>query len=805
MRKYLFIFAFVALALAACNKETELDNPAPIAQTITLTASGEAFSEVDMNGVPTKGTLNAAGNFLWATGDQIGVRLYKGTNWNGTWTAYGNYEARDATFTLKDGFDGLPSGDFQSNDSSADTDQYVNWGYAAFYPRFSNNISNSDGKVYFELKKVYENYTSGTCLMPMVACLGDGSDNSRPADISLKHVGAGVRVTLKDVPANANQASLTVTGKNIVNGTANTDWYGVNPANAGTDAISATDGTGENTVYLKFATASDKRDITFIFPLPTVDLSGGITLKLYYDSGAAEPTEFWHKTAGTKTPLPALGRCDLLDLPELTVNGWKTLGTGRFIDNFLWSKITSDDSSPIVDKDVPGYVNVTIEQKADDPYTFRLVDPYGAAATQFGYTSANAENRDPYFEFTVAGFTQGSAVTNFETHKTGFAIDSGNNPELVYATNYDSVLAASNDKVVLGGETAPKIVQLAPIYRHNATAYYYTQYLNNRKGVFRIIFPGVDGYTCSLTPASGCTARLDKLSWANGSSSARVRIIASEYTDYEIASPIVNEYYIGNYPGAKDAATSSGTWNGDSLTGVTVNGSSIPSGVVYLTWYAVDSSSENYVYDQGRTKVYYINKTDYDKYVKSHTFNYGETTAAGTWKYGTIEFGLSDNPTKGQLILKDVDGMTSVAANTRLTADHPLWTAMGSWLAHGTGDYAYSADRVLNGKTIYGIFNNNRLSFATNSDNEFFNYSVDGVSGHTAKVIIFSNDGSTSDLPQELAFDITSDKLTLAHDYLVARWIGYYWNGSTVTNNGGKASKPLAQKDGDQRPYISLE
>lgn len=799
MKKILFPIAFGALIISSCSKETEIEQEVsqdPITNGAYVRAIGEDYSAQDINGT-TKATLNNGGEFLWAEGDQIGVRLYKGTAITGTDGGSG-FGAYDATFTLNAEDAGKTSGELTC--STTPMDEYLK-AHAAWYPRYGEEANKTnvggDTKLYFYLREWYDSYSSGTSLMPMMADMSSwGQANP---NIALKHVGAGIRVTLKGVPAIANQVSLTVNGKNIWG------WYTIDdPSQAGSASISAGDGTN-STIYLKFATASDPRDITFIFPLPTVDLSGGITLKLYY----GDPhTELWSKTAGTKTPLPALDRGDLLDLPDLPVAEWKTLGTGRFIDNFLWSKITSDGYNVTVGKDVPGYVNVTIQQNVSDPKTFRLVNPYGAAATQFGYTSANAANRDEYFVFTVAGFAQGDRVTNFETHRTGFAIDSGHsNPELVYAKTYNSEWDPSNDMVVLGGETAPKIVQLAPVYRYNgsSTAYAYSSHLNNRKGVFRIIFPGVDGYTCSLTPASGCTARLDKVSWANGSSSVRMRIVASQYTDYEVASPIVNDYYIGNYPGAKDAAGSSGTWSGASLTNTTVNGSSIPSGVVYLTWYAVDSSSENYVYDQGRTKVYYINKTDYDQYVKSHTFHYGETSAAGAWKYGTIEFGLSDDPTKGQLILKDVDGMTSVAANTRLTADHPLWTAMGTWLAHGTGDYAYAADRVSDGNTYYGVINNNRISFATNSDFEFFNYSVDGVSGHTAKVIIFSNDGSSSDLPTELAFDITSDKLTLAHDYLVARWIGYYWNGSTVTNSGGRASKPLAQKDGDQRPYISLE
>lgn len=320
MKKILFAFALCAMTVAACTKEQEENITTPTGKTVTLHASMEAFSEIDPSGVATKGTLNAAGNFLWATGDQIGVRLYKGTTYDGTDSGSG-YGAWDGTFILDDGFDGLSAGDFTCSNS---LDEYVHWGYAAFYPKFSNNVSNGDKKVYFELKKVYDGYVSGTCLMPMVANLNIAPDglNGRPTDINFKHVGAGLRVTLKDVPAAANQVSLTVAGKNIVNGETNTAWYGINPANAGTDAISATDGS-DSTVYLKFATAASKRDMTFIFPLPTVDLSGGITIKLYYDNGIDEHAEFWSRTAhpvAPATPLPALTRGQLLDMPDVPVN-----------------------------------------------------------------------------------------------------------------------------------------------------------------------------------------------------------------------------------------------------------------------------------------------------------------------------------------------------------------------------------------------------------------------------------------------------------------------------------------------------
>lgn len=305
MKKILFAIALGAIMVVSCTKE--LENNTSAGQTVTIRATSEPYTEIDPNGVVTKGTLDAEGHFIWATGDEIGVRLYKGDNYNET---NSGFTPKDATFILS-GDGGSSEGTFTY--SGSESLDWVNWGYAAFYPKFDSNISNENGNVYFHLKNFYDGYVSGTCLMPMVAN-ASGVGVYRPSAFSFKHVGAGLRVTLKDVPADAIQASLTVTGKNIA------AWYGVNPANAGTDCIAATDGT-DDTVYLKFGTASEKRDITLIFPLPTVDLSGGITLKLYYDkSGETYPVEFWSRTAGTGTPkLPALTRGQLLDMPDITI------------------------------------------------------------------------------------------------------------------------------------------------------------------------------------------------------------------------------------------------------------------------------------------------------------------------------------------------------------------------------------------------------------------------------------------------------------------------------------------------------
>ena len=292
------------MSLIACNKQQIDTNIDSSSKKIVIRAVGENYDLVSQDGA-TKATINASKQIEWAAGDMIGVRLYKGSAITGTDGGSG-YGAWDATFTLDAADAGKTNGSFTC---PSPTDEWLK-AYAAWYPRYEDadqtNIG-GDAKLYFYLRSWYDSYTSGTSLMPMMADMSGWSESN--TDISFKHVGAGVRVTLKDVPGAANQASLTVNGKNIAG------WYTVeDPTTAGIATISAGDGTN-STVYLKFATASAKRDMTFIFPLPTVDLSGGIEIKLYYDT---DHKEFWSRKAST-VPV-ALGRGEVLDMPDITVN-----------------------------------------------------------------------------------------------------------------------------------------------------------------------------------------------------------------------------------------------------------------------------------------------------------------------------------------------------------------------------------------------------------------------------------------------------------------------------------------------------
>lgn len=719
MKKLLFIFGFAALAITACNKEKELDAPTLIGERITLNASGEVFTEMDMNGALTKGTLNAAGNFLWADGDQIGVRLYKGSNWNGTWT-YGSdsYNAWDATFALDSGFDSQSSGTFTSTTEIKDS--YVNWGYAAFYPKFENHVDNSDGKVYFKLYKVYENYTSNSCLMPMVATLGDGGDGLRPADISLKHVGAGIRVTLKDVPADANQASLTVTGKNIVNGDTNGNWYGVNPANAGTDAISATDGA-DDTVYLKFATYTEARDITFIFPLPTVDLSGGITIKLYSGS---EYTEFWKKSAHPTSPaLPALGRGDLLDMPALTVGDWKKLGTGKFIDNQLWATMDFVNHT----SDEVGFVDVVIEQNRIDNTKYRILNPYGQAADYLallGLTQDDAHS--DYLNFTIAS---NGAVT-FDPCVTGF-VKGGVN----YSIKQSPEGNTAKDHLVLGEYTNPSVVEIAPDYFDGGVT---TRQMTRSEhtNAVRIIFPSIVNSSTGSTTLSGNAYFGSGMSYINNAS--KMSVFVSSKSLFEYYNVRWDEGY-SNSIGVSTKSTNKTASTGN-LTAANLGvhtGFFSTSGILYLYWYTY--TSDGTLLMEGCRRFYYLIPDDGTALTKTFTApTAAECTAAGSsqtpnFYYNSTYFSepsaysmtlaVSDDLTKGNVMVTSFAGVSGKAygyynaSNTFFTLfiNEPFCTVSGTdfYLREyypnvGTSDgqdYRGTARFKLNG-TYYGDVNN---------------------------------------------------------------------------------------------------
>ena len=283
MKKSLIMMAAAALLLAGCAKE--MDSPVEETphgmKTVTLKASYDAEL--------TKTTYEGDKTLTWSAGDKIGV----GVSVDG--------QIQTVAFELTDGA-GSPSGTFtgQIPENGAVTG-------TAFYPWNGAQSSDAatggsnvggDGNIYFHL---FPETAWSEDSAPLL--LAAQFDN--PNAIVFKQAAGAIKVILKEVPADADKLVLTVDGKEI------SGWFALNPANAGTDAITtANAGTGTSQLAYTFATAEADRDMTFYFPLPAIELPS-FNVELF-----AGNASLWSK-ASTKSRTITRGK--ILRMPELTV------------------------------------------------------------------------------------------------------------------------------------------------------------------------------------------------------------------------------------------------------------------------------------------------------------------------------------------------------------------------------------------------------------------------------------------------------------------------------------------------------
>ena len=294
--KKLFIFAALAAPLFfSCAKEMEQaleqePEKTPVAN-VAFKASIESLDS------PTKADINASNQLVWAAGDQIGVYIPDWVDKNKSFTLVGAGGSTTGGFT----YDG---GEFSATTATV-----------AYFPWNGTNTTTDnnvyEGTMYFKLPQGYYGYTSGKMLTPLVAKLsrtGEEYDN-----IEFKHVGAAVKVKINNLPAYSKSIGLSVDGKQIRG-----DWH-INPANAGTDAISldAAENTSLNDVWLNFDPIAAERSYTFLFPVPTLPASS----KLSFDIYDKNDIKVWSAGARTKGDV-ALGRAEVLEMPALSITAY---------------------------------------------------------------------------------------------------------------------------------------------------------------------------------------------------------------------------------------------------------------------------------------------------------------------------------------------------------------------------------------------------------------------------------------------------------------------------------------------------
>ena len=758
MKKVLYsMMALFCFAIVSCEKEQNIDTPD--------TTPSEPFEFVLPANIPatltasytdTKTDYDADGKFSWTAGDQVALMyvndLSKPTSQG--WVAY------EVTSTSNEGryatFDIVKTADNQGR-ATAMAD-YKSTGIA-IYPASVARPSSGTSEYVSYGKPFFTKPSSLTGSASEVMLIGSPANEENPTDLKFSTAMAVLKISVSGIPSDAvtfglytaDQDNYPIAGDYLLN------IGGDKEVKLGDYTKYGSFHTGQ--AYLK-ASLSGADTQTFYFNIPTGTYAANtISMKLL----DANDNVLLEKTIKKEF---TFNRNDLIEVGPYA-NEWVTLGTGKFIDNFLWAKI-----SGVVGKDVLGYVDVDIQQNVTTPTKFRLVNPYGAAAAKFGYTSVNAAQADDYLEFEVSATTTGSAVTNYSTHRTGFAIDSGNyNPELVYPTTYNSGYDTSLDKVLVGDETIPKIVQFAPVYRYNGSTTAYNQATHgiNKKGNFRIFFPGVTGYEGSLKPGSGATAgTLSPLAWTHESNAARIRMVISQYTDVEIAAPYVNSYYCGNYPSGNDAANSASNTNWNASAKVTA--ANMSSGPVYLSWFTTNAD-ESIIYSQGHTKVYYLNADDQTALCKQHLTSGKKGSATdGDALSGSYTFEVGDDPLTGNIKMVEFDGMTSTGTSLESNTTHQIFSSL-NWVAPGNTQYTGPERTYAPGIAQYGIYDSSTGVITLDATKPFFK--IGNVNIYVYSYSDYAGSGrGAANTPGNFKFSVLSGKVDVADTYVNARFDG---------------------------------
>lgn len=319
MKKLFFLIAAVSLfVLFSCEKQitvkqdTVQDTITKKGVSLTVTAEDCATKAI------YNGTAGATqGQFKWSAGDIIGVHAWMKNDESDTWPAQ---------LTLSAGA-GTTSGTFTNAEFDTKTQSF---GTVAFFPwnGWASGTPETNGTNLGTKSDKDNTPTLWVHLFPSINYLNDSSNpqqllplaanitTEQSSGIKFKHLGAGLMVSLSNVPKKANKVSLTIPGKNI------TGWYGIEPKDIGTEALAASDGDN-STVSINFATTDEAREaMSFVFPLPTVSFKS-LTIAEYCDDNL----EMCSISASRSTDF-SLERGQILDMSSASMPKTKTITIG---------------------------------------------------------------------------------------------------------------------------------------------------------------------------------------------------------------------------------------------------------------------------------------------------------------------------------------------------------------------------------------------------------------------------------------------------------------------------------------------
>jgi len=372
--KRLMMLLSCSLAVFACNKGQKdvVGDILPIDKPV-ITASIESQA--------TKlylGSKDGDDNYemKWSEGDKIAVRVYWGSGV--TESGYDN-----SVWSLDNEDKDKVAGSFTPDE---DIDE-KNYAYGAYFPTNSTWNIGGDGLFYCNYNHTYDSYTPGTFISPLLANMnadGAGVDR-RVGNISFKHVGATVKVSLTNVPYEANKIVLTIDNNYI----STSSWGAMAVSDAGSAAITIgeSDSNKGHSITLEFGNyRSGDDDLDFFFPVPPLTTTPNIQIDLYTFN-----TLIWTKTGKAKT---TVSRGEVLVMPSIEVETAKVYVLDSA--NGPWGNDTRNlyvyKNSTAIGVDFPGVWGMYTEDLgySDDYKRFILPIEADGQTCDFIYSNGNS-------------------------------------------------------------------------------------------------------------------------------------------------------------------------------------------------------------------------------------------------------------------------------------------------------------------------------------------------------------------------------------------------------------------------------
>ncbi len=317
------------------------------------------------------------------------------------------------------------------------------------------------------------------------------SDGVTPANIILSPVYSGVKTSywFGDSFIWSNPIQIVFPGSEPVDVDMKVSYNGVESADVAAPTVSFNVELGADLAGVKIVIAEDRDAAVAAFAsgtgVTTANAAGKAIVSM--PANAASGTYKAFAQAQVASGLAASANYVILaaEFKYEVATDYESLGTGKFYDSVAW---------PYLGGETDTYVNVEIRKHTSEK-KYQVVNPYGIAATQFGYSpSGTVGGPDKELVLTI---DENDGVLFPDSFRTGIFMANWENDEMLittplyYSTNYPDYYAymesGSNFVARYDANGVPTNILLSPVY-DSKVGYWIPGYIWSNP--IEIIFPG---------------------------------------------------------------------------------------------------------------------------------------------------------------------------------------------------------------------------------------------------------------------------------------------------------------------------